>query len=283
MPNAAAAACIAGRFDRGRRAHSLALGHRATRRRSRRPDVEAAAPLAREHEQHAATYAAQRCRRRANIRRASVIADRHTAWRQRLERDACSGGRPRLTISSTRAIDRAAPRPRSPRRSAAAARASRSSRRCRPSRRAVPARARLTSGAPGSNSARAARSSLDERVDLSPAALASDRCRHPASRAQRLLQQRLDLRADRARWRSPTHATSASTSSGASSGRAARIGHDHAALLGDQRGADVVRMTASAGGSPRSASSRPSSGRRSAMKRSWPAISSYSCPPVEAY
>ena len=53
---------------------------------------------------------------------------------------------------------------------------------------------------------------------------------------------------------------------------ASRVGHDDAALFGDERAADVVRMAASGGAQPpRGEDSGRISGRRSAMKRSCPA------------
>ena len=58
--------------------------------------------------------------------------------------------------------------------------------------------------------------------------------------------------------------------------RAARIGDDTAHLLQQHRGADVVGMA-------RERVREPTSGRRSATKRSWPAMSSWSWPPDEMY
>src|SRR5687767_6344670 len=64
----------------------------------------------------------------------------------------------------------------------------------------------------------------------------------PATRAQRLLQQRLDLRADPCIRVADPRDLGADVQWGVER-RAMRIGHDDAALLGNQRTTDVVGMT----------------------------------------
>src|SRR5688572_2968786 len=64
----------------------------------------------------------------------------------------------------------------------------------------------------------------------------------PAARAQRLLQQRLDLRADPCIRVADPRDLGIDVQRGIER-RAARIGHDDAALLGNQRTTDVIRMT----------------------------------------
>ena len=219
----------------------------------------------------------------ANIRARPVVGDRHTAGASAAS-GIVTGGRPRLTTSSTgrssrctaahvRFGDRALQHERTGVVGDAAHHVEPSRRpRDRPSR------------APGSNSRRAR--SVSTNASRSSASAPSGLRRvasDPSARAQLLLEQRLDLRADpRVRVTHPRHV-------GVHGQRrverlTAGVSHDHAALLGDERAADVVRMARERRRQASFARARgPISGRRSAMKRSWPAASSYSCPPVEAY
>ena len=137
--------------------------------------------------------------------------------------------------------------------------------------------------APTAGGCRPATSAQQGEVERSVAwATPAEHLSHQQPRAaSACAQQRLDLRSD-ARVRVADPVTSGSTSSGAASGRPC----SSVTITPSSRAMSSVQRSY---GWQQSASARPRrgarsiSGLRSATNRSWPAMSSYSWPPVEMY